>query len=52
MEDEDIILDSEAKIYITFKYNSDNLSPEGLMNAIRYCIESDGLGEILDVEIK
>lgn len=52
MEDEDIILDSEAKIYVAFKYNSDNMSPQAVADMIRYCLESEGFGEILDMEIK
>ena len=51
-EEDDIILDCEAQYYITFKYNSENISPEALFNCVQSYMETDGFTKIIDIEIK
>lgn len=43
----------ESKIYITFRHDPNELCANALANnAFRYIIESEGFGEIIDVEVK
>ena len=50
--DDEIELDYECKIYLAFKYNSDNLSETAIIDSIIYLIESEGYGKLIDLEIK
>ncbi len=51
-EEDEIEFDRECKIIVYFKYSSRDLSDFGIAAVITSAIESDGFGEIMDIEIK
>ena len=43
----------ESKIYITFRHDPNEIDAERLANnVLRHCIESDGFGEVIEIETK
>lgn len=43
----------ESTIYITFRHNPNELSADALAhNVLRCAIESDGFGEVIEIEVK
>ncbi len=51
-EEDEIKFDRECKIIVYFRYDSNELSDGAITDLIRYRIEGEGFGEIIDMEIK